>query len=200
MVVVGISDSVEGSETAGLGFLSLFAVFLTFFCLGIMKSNFNIYLNLKIMMKTVLGCGETVTDWPTVNIRTPFYTIARLCVTTWHVYLHWVATELGPRCVCNVRESPILKPTSCVLPPSSYGLWFQFFHIYLCCSRTINKFIRVHSCKVQNHSILFDSYRVMSCSIRTTSHCVLVKFNMHEWRSLQWEWPEYSTKARRQKR
>ncbi len=62
VIVVGISDSVERSETAGLGLLSLFALFLPSFCLGIMKSNFNIYLNLKIMMKTVLGCGETVTD------------------------------------------------------------------------------------------------------------------------------------------
>ncbi len=62
LLVVGISDSVQQSETAGQGLLSLFTVFLPFFCLGIMKSNFIVYLNLKIMMKTVLGCGETVTD------------------------------------------------------------------------------------------------------------------------------------------
>ncbi len=59
----GASDSVEGSEcseTAGLGLLVLFVVFLL--CLGII--NFNIQLKLKNMMKTVLmvSCGETVTD------------------------------------------------------------------------------------------------------------------------------------------
>ncbi len=66
-VGMGTSDSVkrsEPSETAGLGLLFLFAVFLPFLCLGIIKSNFNIQLKLKNMMKTVLmmSCGETATD------------------------------------------------------------------------------------------------------------------------------------------
>ncbi len=52
--------------------------------------------------------------------------------------------------------------------------------------------IRVRCVLIRSYSSLIKSH---SCSVRTTSHWVLVKFNMHEWCSMQCEWPEYSMKA-----
>ncbi len=143
-------------------------------------------------MKTVLmvGCGETVTDWQTVNIRMPFYTIARLRITTWHAYLIW---DWGMHVMFE------FPPYS--NPPCTFYNWAHsgcdsssFYYIYVVVVLWMSWFelIRVRCILIRSYSSLTESH---SCSDCTTSHCVLVIFNMHEWRSMQCEWPEYSTKA-----
>ncbi len=65
-------------------------------------------------------------------------------------------------------------------------LWTSWFE--LICVRCV--LIRSYSSLIMSHS----------CSLHTISHWVLVKFNMHEWRNMQCEWPEYSMKALRHTR
>ncbi len=115
--VVVWADYAECSESAGLGLLSFFCVFLAFLTLGIFKINvFKIWWELSWPVEKVL-----LTDQLSMFVRF-FIQCQGFMFTTWHVYWHRVATELGLRHSYNVWLFPAFKPTLCMLWPSSFSL------------------------------------------------------------------------------
>ncbi len=115
--VVIWTDYVDRSETTGLGLLYLFCVFLPFLTLDILKFNFNInvfkiWWELSWYVEEVWQMDQPSTfAWLFIWYR-GFVLPSDMCT----------GPELGPRHSCNIRVSSAFKPTSCVLPPSSFSL------------------------------------------------------------------------------
>ncbi len=75
--------------------------------------------------------------------------------------------------------------------------WFLYICVVVVLWTSSFELIHIRCVLIRSYSSLIESH---SCSVCTTSHCVLAKFNMNEWCSMQYELSEYGTKAVRHTR